>query len=521
MEDIQIISDSFLNSPLNNPDLKKTGQVVFCKRPLIVYFDTSNQFSQKITQHLSKSLNANVLHFENYKDLVEATVGSKGELATEIQVESQGPFCFLFHSHAQYHEEGLLYIETLKQKKYHFFSMSIASYAQIPELVEVSSKNSLSYLTIPFELPQLTESIVKGFAQKVQVLIADLSKQNEWDTNQISVQFKQEETSQISEESLAGIVGRSSVMRLLFDRINRSASNDTPVFLCGEKGTGKHLIAQVIHKLSGRGQNSLNQLNCRLVPAQILEQELFGSFRISSNSQHIQSVGKIESSQKSTLLLAEIDYLTKNLQERLIKFVQSKQVDGQMGAKPTRVDLKLIFSGEKNLEKLVLEGKFREDFLYSLGHTLIKVPALRERKEDISLLIGHFVKKYTSTNKSNFITFSGPCMDILMRYDWPGNVKELEDLVMYLVIHRGGTVINPEDLPINIHSPKVVQINNLKEQVYLPETGINLKSMISDLEDALIIQAMGRTNGNKHKAAQLLGLNRTTLIEKMKKKKLS
>jgi DNA-binding NtrC family response regulator len=180
----------------------------------------------------------------------------------------------------------------------------------------------------------------------------------------------------------------------------------------------------------------------------------------------------------------------------------------------------VIAATHRDLEKAVGEGKFREDLFYRLNVIPIRMPALKERREDIPLLISHFLDRFVSADRSNEISFASLTMDLLMGYDWPGNVRELENVIERLVILRGGNEILPEDLPAKIFRSNPLATNHYKTLFELPEPGVDLKQILSDIEDSLIRQAMNRTGGNKNQASKLLALNRTTLIEKMKKKNL-
>jgi two-component system response regulator PilR (NtrC family) len=523
MEDIQIISDTFLSSSAkHNETTTKKSQVVFASRPTIVYFDDDQSFSQKICDFLANQLNADVKRIHSFHALQEILPA----------IINSGPFAFVFHATSANYDESVLFMEQLKQRKVSHFVLALSGHGMMSQMIRLAENELFHYLMTPFSLPVLGDVLVKCFAKKVKLLIAQHSSDDLWPEKKVPAPYvDQFFANQITEgnlshqigqeEALGSLVGKSSIMRLLFDRVARAATQDVPVYLCGEEGTGKKTIAKMIHQLSAHHLKSMNEVSCRTLPTSILDQELFGKALASQKDNQVTEASLIEQSNASSFLIEDIDFLSKQLQDKLLKFVQTKQLPTSMGAKSSLINVRLILTGEKNLEKLVLEGKFKEEFLFSLGHTLIKVPALRERKEDLPLLISYFIKKYASSDKSNAIIFSSTAMEVLVKYDWPGNVKELEDLVKHLLLFKSASTINPEDLPVSIHSPKVIQVSNLKDQIYLPETGINLKKLISDIEDTLIMQATHRTNGNKHKAAQLLGLNRTTLIEKMKKKKLT
>jgi DNA-binding NtrC family response regulator len=208
------------------------------------------------------------------------------------------------------------------------------------------------------------------------------------------------------------------------------------------------------------------------------------------------------------------------LQVKLLRVLQERMIEPVGSTENINIDVRVIAATHRDLEKAVAEGKFREDLFYRLNVIPIRMPALKERREDIPLLISHFLDRFVSADRSNEISFAPLTMDLLMGYDWPGNVRELENVIERLVILRGGNEILPEDLPAKIFRSNPLATQQYKTLFELPEPGVDLKQILSDIEDSLIMQAMTRTRGNKNQASKLLALNRTTLIEKMKKKNL-
>ncbi len=216
----------------------------------------------------------------------------------------------------------------------------------------------------------------------------------------------------------------------------------------------------------------------------------------------------------------EIGDMPNLLQVKLLRVLQERQLEPVGAEAPVDVDVRVIAATHRDLEKAVIDGKFREDLFYRLNVIPIKIPSLKERREDIPLLISHFLDRFVSADRSNEVTFSSLAMDMLIGYDWPGNVRELENVIERLVILRGGSEILPEDLPAKIFRSNPLMSQHYKTLFELPDTGVDLKQILSDIEDSLIMQAINRTKGNKNQASKLLALNRTTLIEKMKKKNL-
>jgi len=208
------------------------------------------------------------------------------------------------------------------------------------------------------------------------------------------------------------------------------------------------------------------------------------------------------------------------LQVKLLRVLQNKTIEPVGSTETINIDTRVIAATHRDLEKMVQENKFREDLFYRLNVIPIRIPALKERREDIPLLISYFVDRFSSADRSNTITFSDKALEMLLGYDWPGNVRELENIIERLVILRGGNEILPEDLPAKIFRHNPLATDHYKHIFELPEEGVDLKRVLSDIEDSLILQALSYTDGNKNQASKLLSLNRTTLIEKMKKKAL-
>jgi DNA-binding NtrC family response regulator len=208
------------------------------------------------------------------------------------------------------------------------------------------------------------------------------------------------------------------------------------------------------------------------------------------------------------------------LQVKLLRVLQQRQIEPVGGQAPVNVNVRIVAATHRDLEKNVADGKFREDLYYRLNVIPIKLPALKDRREDIPLLIGYFLNKFISADRSNEIQFTDESLEMLLSYEWPGNVRELENVIERLVILRGGNTIQPEDLPAKIFRHNPLSTDLYKTIFELPEDGVDIKQVLSDIEDSLIMQALDRTSGNKNKASKLLRLNRTTLIEKMKKKSL-
>ena len=320
-----------------------------------------------------------------------------------------------------------------------------------------------------------------------------------------------------------GMIGHSSRMKDVFRAIEKVAPVDATVLITGPSGTGKELVAQAIHQLSGRFHERKVNVNCGAIPEDLLESELFGHIKGAFTGAIADRKGQFEQAHRGSLFLDEIGDMPLSLQVKLLRVLQSKQIVPIGGDLPVDVDVRVIAATHHNLEELVLKGKFREDLYYRFNVIPIIVPALKERQEDIPVLISYFLSRYVRDDGPNAIHFDSKSLELLANYDWPGNVRELENIIERMVILRGGNTVRPEDLPAKIfqYGQKVISPDSLQKDIFsLPEEGIDMKKVLSKIEDSFIMQALARTKGNKNRASKLLCLNRTTLIEKMKKKSI-
>lgn len=323
------------------------------------------------------------------------------------------------------------------------------------------------------------------------------------------------------------MIGASQPMRALFEMISKVAASNATVLIQGESGTGKELAAKAIHQLSDRHAKNFVPVNCAAIPDDLLESELFGHVKGSFTGAYANRVGRFEMADKGTLFLDEIGDMKANLQVKLLRVLQNREFEPVGASKSQKVDVRIVAATNKNLEELVVSRDFREDLFYRLSVIPITIPPLRERREDIPILIHTFLTRFNADKRNAVKGFSRDALGILCNYEWPGNVRELENLVERLVILKGSGLIVPDDLPEKYlsgrssssaidHPAPVVTLGNL-----LPEAGICLNSAVDEFENNLIMQALARSGGNKKEAALLLNLKRTTLIEKLKKKNLT
>jgi DNA-binding NtrC family response regulator len=319
------------------------------------------------------------------------------------------------------------------------------------------------------------------------------------------------------------IVGKSRPMQKVFKLIHKVAATDATVLILGESGTGKELVARAIHHNSPRSKETMIPVNCGAIPEELLESELFGHEKGAFTGAIKTRPGRFELAEGGTIFLDEIGDMSSMLQVKLLRVLQEHQFERIGGGKPINVDIRVLAATHRDLEEQVKQGKFREDLFYRLNVVPIRIPPLRERRSDIPLLCEHFLSRLGKQKGLEPKDMRPEVLECLMRYDWPGNVRELENLLERMVILADGPSITTEDLPPHLadHRPAPSQASQASlHTVEVPEDGLDFNAAVDAFERKLIIQALERTGGVKNQAAALLKLNRTTLVEKIKKKGL-
>lgn len=311
------------------------------------------------------------------------------------------------------------------------------------------------------------------------------------------------------------IIGVSFAMQKVFEMIERVADTNATVLVTGESGVGKELVARAIHYNSSKRDNPLVVVNCGAIPESLLESELFGYEKGAFTGAVSTRLGRFELATGGSIFLDEIGDMSFNLQVKLLRVLQEKAFERIGGSKTIKVDVRIIAATNRKLEDLVSENKFREDLYYRLNVVPIHIPPLRDRRQDIPILINFFLEQSNRINSASIEGFSEEAMKALMEYDFPGNVRELQNIVERMVVLKRDGHIDIEDLPEKLYSME-------KEDAVLQrETSIDIDkgydTLVSEFEKTLIIKALSETQGVKSKAAQVLNINRTTLIEKMKR----
>ncbi|OEU64341.1 MAG: sigma-54-dependent Fis family transcriptional regulator [Desulfuromonadales bacterium C00003094] len=326
-------------------------------------------------------------------------------------------------------------------------------------------------------------------------------------------------------EGFHGIIGNSAKMQQMFKCIEQIAKEGmASVLILGESGTGKELVARAVHAHGPRRGKNFVPVNCAAIPEDLLESELFGYIKGAFTGATQSKMGRIQYSNGGTLFLDEIGDMKPSLQAKLLRVIQEKEYEPVGGIKPVPVDVRIVAATHRNLEQAVEDGLFREDLYYRLNVVPITIPPLRERKEDVPLLIERFIAIANRNKKQGLKGFSPIAIEALLSYPWPGNVRELENLVQRMAIFFAGKNVGLKDLPEKYQQgreegPQDDVIDFADEQVTFNSEGIDFNSTVSRFENKLINHALTLTGGNKREAAKLLNLKRTTLIEKIKRKK--
>jgi len=322
------------------------------------------------------------------------------------------------------------------------------------------------------------------------------------------------------------LVGQSPAIEAILKTIEKVAQTDSTVLITGESGTGKELVARAIHENSSRAGKPLVVVNCGAIPEDLLEAELFGHIKGAFTGASANRIGRFELANGGTLFLDEVGELPLHLQVKLLRVLQQRQFEPVGSSKTIEVDVRIIAATNRDMEEAIAKKEFREDLYYRLNVIPCKVPSLRERKSDIPELVNHFIRQFNKATGHSVEAPSGQIMDALMAYDWPGNVRELENLMERLVILKGQGTVDLGDLPHRIFQKyaegRPAGAGAMSEwefpRMVLPNSGVDLKSIVAAFENHLIDQALARTGNNKNRASELLQMNRTTLVEKLRKR---
>jgi DNA-binding NtrC family response regulator len=421
-------------------------------------------------------------------DVSEAERGDKA-----LELAKKNYFDLLLIDYKMPGMNGMAVLEEVKGINPEIDVIMMTAFGTIDTAVKAIKMGAADYITKPIELEELIILIDRISERRI------LLKEN---------RILREE---LKEKGVTTdqIVYQSQVMNELINLAARVASSNATILIEGESGTGKELVARLIHNLSPRSKKHLITVNCAALPENLLESELFGHEKGAFTGADRMRIGRFEEADGGSLFLDEIGELSTSVQLKLLRFLQEREFQRVGGNRTLSSDVRIISATNQNLEARVKEGSFREDLFYRLNVVAIAIPPLRERKEDVGPLIDHFLEHFAAENGKEIQGVSPEARDLLLKYDYPGNVRELENVIERAVVITRRSVISIEDLPFSARSPSVDR-NEIWDQG-------TLKDSLAALERQMIKNALGKTSSNQTRAADLLGISERMLRYKLKK----
>ena len=415
------------------------------------------------------------------------------------------------------HIDGLQLINYIQKEYLNTLGIVMTGYGSLETAISAMRWGAFDYILKPFKFEEVltivesamyysrlmrNESIPRGLTGKANLL-------RRFSENKIIRENTILRSCLKDKYKFENIIGISFPMQKVFELIEKVADTNATVLITGESGVGKELVAKAVHYNSSRRDSPLVVVNCGAIPETLLESELFGYEKGAFTGATGTRYGRFELAHGGSMFLDEIGDMSFNLQVKLLRVLQEKTFERVGGSKTVNVDVRIIAATNRVLDDLVKEGKFREDLYYRLNVVPIHLPPLRERRQDIPLLLNYFLERSNKMNSAEIDGCTEEAMSILMEYDYPGNVRELQNLIERVVVLKKKGSIDLEDLPEKIYGEIETPTRFDIEKGY--------DTLVSTFEKNLILQALQETNGVKSKAAQALSINRTTLIEKMKR----
>ncbi|MFQ6082246.1 MAG: sigma-54-dependent transcriptional regulator [Candidatus Aminicenantia bacterium] len=384
---------------------------------------------------------------------------------------------------------GLELLKYVKQIDTTLPVIMITAYGSTRDAVEALKAGALDYIVKPFDIEEL------------KIVVRNALKKRELEQENIRLR------KELSERySFQNIVGKSKKMLEIYNLIERIAPTDSTVLISGESGTGKELVAKAIHYQSLKKDNKFVSINCGALPESLLESELFGHVKGAFTGAYSDKKGLFEVAHKGTLLLDEIGEMSPMTQVKLLRALQERKIRRVGGTEEIEVDVRIIASTNQNLREKIKQGQFREDLFYRLNVISIEIPPLRERKGDIPLLVNHFLQKYSEQLKRTKKKVSSEVMKVFEAYPWPGNIRELENVIERAMTLEEGEVIFLKSIPQELLSQPPEEIS-----ISMPEDGFNLNLYLEEMSRQYIEQALAKSNRNMKRAAEILGISYRSL----------
>ena len=427
-----------------------------------------------------------VLKREGY----EVALAENGRSA--VAALERGPFDLLISDIKMPDMSGVDVLRAAKQADPDILGIMITAFASTETAIEAMRLGACDYLSKPFDIDLLKmkvrEKVENRHLKQENVLLKR--------TLGLSHQF-------------SNIIGRSETMLDVFKMIETVAKTNSTILLTGESGTGKGLVAQAVHYNSLRRDKPMVSLNCGAMPETLLESEMFGHMRGAFTGAEQNKKGLLEVAEKGTIFLDEIGEMSPVMQVKLLRVLQERRFRRVGGLEELQADIRVIAATNQDLTKAVAEGRFREDLFYRINVIPIVLPPLRERREDIPLLAEHFLEKYSTQMEKPVNAVSRPAMELLQKHEWPGNIRELENVIERAVALESTPSVQPESLPPTVRGGSTrlsPSLSNVGTEL-LPPEGLDLEARVQEIERGYIAQALERANGVQVKAADLLGMS--------------
>jgi DNA-binding NtrC family response regulator len=387
-------------------------------------------------------------------------------------------------------KDGMEVLRSFKKISPETTVIMITAFGSIETAIEAIREGAFDYISKPFKLEEIKITIQRALEQR------KLLRENKF--------YRQE---LLSKYQFENVIGRTPQMFQVYKTIAKVADTKSTVLLCGERGTGKELVARSIHYNSLRNNCPFIPVDCASLVETLIESELFGHVRGAFTGALSTKKGLFEEADGGTLFLDEVSNLSLSMQTKLLRFLQEHEIKRVGGMESIKVDVRVIAATNQPLEPLVKNGKFREDLFDRINVVSITLPPLRERKDDVLLLANHFLHKFSEENKKSISHISPEALEILLQYSWPGNVRELEHTIERAVILSIHPIILPEDLPRKMFE-EMKEVEILPSEQLLP---------LKEIEKKYVLKVLQETKGNKKKASEILGIDRTTLYRILEK----
>ena len=396
--------------------------------------------------------------------------------------------------------EGTVVLEAARARYPEIVVLVVTGHGSIRAAVDAIRQGAADFVTKPFQLAELDLALARALERQ------RLQAENTYLREQLRERYR-----------LDQLVGRSAAMQEVFKIVETVAPTTSTILILGETGTGKELVARAIHQLSPRSSEKFVALNCSAIPESLLEAELFGHVKGAFTGAVANRPGRFELAHRGTLFLDEIGTMPMPLQAKLLRALQEREIERIGEARPIRIDVRVLAATNADLEQMVKQGAFREDLYYRLNVIPVQLPPLRDRRDDVPLLVRDMLQRLgaQSVPARSDVTFSQEAMRRLMAYDWPGNIRQLENTVeRALALSPGRSLIDVSVLPPDVRGDRA---DDRAMAIALPEQGLDLERELAAVERVYIAQALARTEQNRSRAADLLGVKRTTLVEKIKR----